>query len=86
MNRNINPKEMLLNIARGSFGGVIERNNKLILIKTNTEKVKNRILREFVKEAVKEGYTYEDLVEVLLELDDAVERNEVRKTLKDYLS
>ena len=79
------PTKTLQEIAHGSFGRVIERNNKLILIQSNTEKVKNHVLREFVVEAVKDGYTYEDLVEVLLSMDEAVEDDKVRKTLKEYL-
>jgi DNA-binding transcriptional regulator YhcF (GntR family) len=85
MDKQIDPKAMLHEMAQGSFGRVIQRNNKLILIRANTEKVKNHVLREFIEEALKDGYTHEDLIEVLLEMDAAVEKNEVRKTLQEYL-
>lgn len=82
---DIQSRNILLEIAQGSFGKVIAKNDKMILIESNTEKVRNQVLKEFVEEAIKDGYSHEDLVEILLEIDKAVEENTVRKTLKDYL-
>ncbi len=85
-NTSSDPTNILQEIAQGSFGRVIERNNRLIMIQANTEKIKNSILREFVEEAKKDGYTDEDLLEILLAMDEAVEKDEVKKTLKEYLN
>lgn len=75
----------LKEIAQGSFGKVIQKNDKMILIETNTEKIKNSVMREFIEEAIKDGYSHEDLVTILLAIDEAIENNMVRKTLKEYL-
>lgn len=85
MNTTGDPESILKEIARGSFGKVIESNNRLILIKTNTEKVKNTVLREFIEEARKDKYTDADLVDILLTMDQAVEENTVKKTLNEFL-
>lgn len=85
MDTTTDPTNVLKEIAQGSFGRVIERNNRLIMIQANTEKIKNSVLREFVEEAKKDNYTAEDLLEILLAMDEAVETDTVKKTLKDFL-
>lgn len=79
------PRATLLDIAKGSFGRVIEKNDRLIFIQSS-EKIKNTVLREFIEEAKKDGFDSETLVAMLLDIDQAVEENHVRKTLSDYLN
>lgn len=80
------PKALLENFAHGSFAKVIEKNNRLFLIETKTVKVKNKVLREFVEQAKQDGHTDETLIKILLEMDEAVENNNVKKKLNDYLT
>ena len=79
------PRATLLDIAKGSFGRVIEKNDRLMFIQSS-EKIKNSVLREFVSEAKNDGFDAETLVAMLLDIDQAVEENHVRKTLSEYLN
>ncbi|HEX9804568.1 MAG TPA: hypothetical protein VGA67_02715 [Candidatus Dojkabacteria bacterium] len=78
-------KNILSDMAHGSFGRVVERNNRLFLIETKTIKVKNKILREFVDEARKDGFDDETIVDILLNMDEAVENNNVKQSLNQFL-
>lgn len=80
-----NPLNILKNIAEGSLKPVFERNNRLVLIDTDTVKVKNSVLKEYVEQALADGHSYEDICDVLLMVDKAVEENTVERTLKEYL-
>lgn len=79
------PRSLLENMADGSFTKVVEKNNKMIFIETKTEKVKNSVLREFVEQAKNDGFSDADLLKIVLGMDQAVEENRVRNTLKKYL-
>ena len=80
------PASLLKNIAQGSFREVVEQNNKLILIKVDTVKVKNKVLREFAQKALNDGYTHEEVLELILSIDGAIETNEVKKVLNDFIN
>jgi DNA-binding transcriptional regulator YhcF (GntR family) len=79
------PHNLLEDFAHGSFGKVLEENNKLFLIETKTVKVKNQILRDFVAQAKEDGFSDSDLLEVLLQMDEAIEDNNVKNKLSKYL-
>ena len=83
LTNNQAPVDFLKRLAQGDLGSFIKENKNFTII-SGVTKIRNGVLRSFVEQEHKNNIDYKILLDVLLNIDAAIEQNNVKDMLKQF--